>query len=290
MTYLFTRAAAQGLQAFVPVAALILWLRITGRHSLLKAVVCGIAAAVPATIAAGMLFARAQQQAQWEAALATMSLALAVWFATLVFTDRPDAARRSVSAGSPAWLAVAAATTMVITRQTMEIFTVLAATGVDLRLDGPATMTIAGALIALATSIACVVLARRLDPQIARAAVRTFAIGFAAQVGFYGLHEAAEAHLLPASAALHAATEPYGPDSEFGQNMNYVLPPQRGGGVQQLRSRFSRGRRRVAPTAAAVSVRGVHRGRSPASSPATGQRGGHLSKRTATPWSLDTRI
>src|SRR5262249_40657 len=51
MTYLFTRAAAQGLQAFVPVAVLILWLRTTGRGALLRAVACGVAAAVPATIA-----------------------------------------------------------------------------------------------------------------------------------------------------------------------------------------------------------------------------------------------
>src|SRR5215510_939177 len=93
MTYLFTRTAAQGLQAFVPVAVLILWLRTSGRASLVRAVMWGIAAATPATIAAGFLFARAQQQARWEAALATMSLALAVWFATLVFTDRPDAVR-----------------------------------------------------------------------------------------------------------------------------------------------------------------------------------------------------
>src|SRR5262245_32053207 len=223
MTYLFTRTAAQGLQAFVPVAVLILWLRTSGRVSLVKAVMCGIAAAAPATIAAGLLFARAQRQAQWEAALATMSLALAVWFATLVFTDRPDAPRPDASAGPLAFLTAAAATTMVITRQTMEIFTVLAATGLDLRTDGPAVITMAGALAAFAISVICVAIGLRLDASVVRAAIRTFAIGFAAQVGFYGIHEAAEAGMLPRSAALHAATEPYGPDSEFGQRMNLML-------------------------------------------------------------------
>jgi hypothetical protein len=260
MTYLFARTAAQGLQAFVPVAVLILWVRTSGRHSLVTAVACGIAAALPATIAAGMLFARAQQQAQWEAALATISLALALWFATLVFTDRPDGARRSVPAGSPVWLAVAAATTMVITRQTMEIYTVLAATGFDLRSGSPAVMTIAGALAALATSVACLAIGSRLDTPTVRAAVRTLAIGFAAQVGFYGLHEAAEAHLLPASAALHAATEPYGPDSEFGQNMNYVLllAAATAAAFSWLRRRFSRVLvATMAPTAAAVAVAAV---------------------------------
>ncbi|HXI27424.1 MAG TPA: hypothetical protein VNG89_03355 [Vicinamibacterales bacterium] len=240
MTYLFTRTAAQGLQAFVPVAVLILWLRTTGRLSLLKAVFCGIAAGIPATIAAGLLFARAQQQARWEAGLATMSLVLAVWFVTLVFRDRPGTARTESS--RLVWLTVATATTMVITRQTMEIFTVLSATGFDMRLDGPAAMTAAGALAALAVSAACVVLGSRLDASKSGAAIRTFAIGYALQVGFYGLHEAAEAGLLPASAALHAATEPYGPDSEFGQRLNYVLlmVASAAAGVEWMQRRMSR--------------------------------------------------
>jgi hypothetical protein len=223
MTYLLTRTAAQGLQAFVPVAILILWLRHFGRRSLVTAVATGIAAALPATIAAGVLFARAQQQARWEAALATVSVTLAVWFAVLVFTDRPDAACREAPARLAVWLTVAATTTIVITRQTMEIFTVLSATGFDLRWEGPAVMTLAGVFAALAASIVCVLAGNRMDASMLRAAVRTFAIGFALQVAFYGLHEAAEARLLPASAALHAATEPYGPDSEFGRRLNYLL-------------------------------------------------------------------
>src|SRR5262249_11950218 len=129
----------------------------------------------------------------------------------------------SVPARSRAGLTVAAATALIIIRQTMEIFTVLAATGFDLRADGPALMTITGALAALVISVLCVAIGSRLDESVVRAAVRTFAVGFTAQVGFYGLHEAAEARILPWSAALHAATEPYGPDSEFGQRLNLAL-------------------------------------------------------------------
>ena len=146
MTYLLTRAAAQGLQAFVPVAVLILWLQTSGRRWLLKAVACGIAAAFPATIAAGVLFARAQQQARWEAALAAVTLALAGSFAARVFAERAEPASAADSTNRLARFAVAAATTIMITRQTMEIFTVLAATGFDLRMDGPAVMTLAGAM------------------------------------------------------------------------------------------------------------------------------------------------
>jgi len=256
MTYLLTRTAAQGLQAFIPIAVLILWLRTTGRLSLVKAVACGIAAAIPATIAAGYLFARAQQQARWEAALATVSVAMAAWFAALVFTDRP-AARGGAAPSRLAWIGVSLATTIVITRQTMEIFTVLAATGFDMRLDGPAAMTLVGALAALVASVALVTLGSRVDASNLSPAIRTFSIGFLLQVAFYGLHEAAEARLVPASAALHAATEPYGPDSEFGQNMNYVLLLLTAGAaaLSWMRARFSRMVvTAIAPTAVAIGI------------------------------------
>ncbi|MBW8861231.1 MAG: hypothetical protein JF601_02525, partial [Acidobacteria bacterium] len=258
MTYLFTRTAAQGLQAFVPVAVLILWLRHSGRRSLLTAAAAGIAAAIPATIAGGALFARAQQQARWEAALAAITFSLAVAFAAVVFTDRHAAAQRADAASSRlAWITVAVATTIAITRQTMEIFTVLSATGFDLRPEGPAVMTLAGVLAAIVISVACVVIGSRLDGRLTRVAIRTFAIGFALQVGFYGLHEAAEAHLLPASAELHAATEPYGPDSEFGQRLNYVLLliAAAAAALAWMQQRFSRVLvTAMAPAALALSI------------------------------------
>lgn len=258
MTYLFTRTAAQGLQAFVPVGVLILWLRHSGRRSLLTAAAAGIAAAIPATVAAGALFARAQQQARWEAALATITFSLAAAFAAVVFTDRHETTGDDNPASSAlAWATVALATTIAITRQTMEIFTVLSATGFDLRLEGPGAMTVAGVLAALVVSVACVAIGSRLDGRLVRAAIRTFAIGFALQVAFYGLHEAAEARLLPASAELHAATEPYGPDSEFGQRLNYalLLVAAAAAALTRMRQRFSRVLvTALAPAALAVSI------------------------------------
>jgi hypothetical protein len=93
MSYLFTRTAAQGLQAFVPVAVLLLWIRRSKRQPLASAVASGLALALPATIAAGLLLARAQQQARQEAGLATITLGLAAWFAVV----RGDIARRQVA-------------------------------------------------------------------------------------------------------------------------------------------------------------------------------------------------
>src|SRR5262249_55049454 len=156
-------------------------------------------------------------------------------------------------------LLVGGATTMMITRQTMEIFTVLAATNFDLRPEGPAVMTLAGALAALAVAVGVVVLGRRMDDAMARAAVRTFAFCFVLQVGLYAFHESAEARLLPASDVLHAATEPYGPDSEFGQWMNYtlLLLASSAAALVWLRRRFSRlvvTTLALAPTAVAAAA------------------------------------
>jgi high-affinity iron transporter len=46
---------------------------------------------------------------------------------------------------------------------------------------------------------------------------------FVVQLFIYGFHELAEANLLPNSAALHEATEPYGPDGIYGQYLSYSL-------------------------------------------------------------------
>jgi hypothetical protein len=54
-------------------------------------------------------------------------------------------------------------------------------------------------------------------------ATRTFAVIFLAQAFMYAFHESAEAHLIPWSALLHAATEPYGPDGLYGQYVSHLL-------------------------------------------------------------------
>ena len=50
-----------------------------------------------------------------------------------------------------------------------------------------------------------------------------FLFVFVVQLMIYGFHELAEARVLPDSAVLHDATEPYGPDGIYGQYLTYLL-------------------------------------------------------------------
>ena len=50
-----------------------------------------------------------------------------------------------------------------------------------------------------------------------------FLFVFVVQLLIYGFHELTEANLFPGSEALHAATEPYGPDGVYGQYLSYML-------------------------------------------------------------------
>jgi high-affinity iron transporter len=50
-----------------------------------------------------------------------------------------------------------------------------------------------------------------------------FLLVFVVQLFIYGFHELAEANVLPNSAVLHGATEPYGPDGIYGHYLTYLL-------------------------------------------------------------------
>jgi len=46
---------------------------------------------------------------------------------------------------------------------------------------------------------------------------------FVVQLMIYGFHELMEANIFPYSEPLHAATEPYGPDGQYGKYLSYGL-------------------------------------------------------------------
>jgi hypothetical protein len=110
-------------------------------------------------------------------------------------------------------IGAAAAATLLIVRQTMEIGVVLYAAAYEIRAIGPTITVAVGVLTGVAACLALNRAIRSAKTESARTAVRTFSVLFLAQVFVYGFHEASEAGLLPWSAILHAATEPYGPDS-----------------------------------------------------------------------------
>ncbi|MBW8868633.1 MAG: FTR1 family protein [Acidobacteria bacterium] len=85
MLQAFVITLREGLEAFLIVAISLAYLKKTGRRALLPAVHWGIAAAVALSVGAGLLLARARNQALWEgvlgvaAAFLVASLTVHMW-------------------------------------------------------------------------------------------------------------------------------------------------------------------------------------------------------------------
>jgi hypothetical protein len=225
---LFFATLSQTLQAFLPVGVALAWLARLADRRTAAGLKWGIVASLPVTIVATALFRTTSHQARTEAFLALGALCIAVYFVVAAWNDRaPDAQARVSDRQTPRTIGAAVAATLLIVRQTMEIGVVVYAAVYEVRAAGP-TMTVAiGVLTGVA---ACLLLNRAIrsaNAEPARTAFRIFSILFVGQVFVYGFHEASEAGLLPWSATLHAATEPYGPDSTlaiFVSSALVVLP------------------------------------------------------------------
>jgi hypothetical protein len=243
MSDIFIRTLSQGLQAFMPIAVCLTWARRTSRADLVRAIRWGLVAAVPATPAAGYLFQRSVLQARWEAVLATAAAAVALRFGLSVWRRPADQSAPRAGRSPAAWgLLFAAATVLIVVRQTMEIDVIFIAAAFELRsLD--ATLAICGGtILALALAWAWTAFTRGLPPDAFARATSTFAGLFLAQALMYSLHESSEARLLPWSEILHTATEPYGPDGQYGHYVSYLLValPIAAAGTTLLQARLKR--------------------------------------------------
>ena len=124
----FVITLREGLEAFLIVAISLAYLRRTGRPHLARAVHCGIGASILVSIAAGVLFARATNQALWEAVLAIVaavlvaSLTVHMWRAAKTI-KRDIELRLEASAVKPtraAFVGVFLFTVLMIRREGME--------------------------------------------------------------------------------------------------------------------------------------------------------------------------
>jgi hypothetical protein len=224
MQELFARTLSQGLQAFVPAAVGLVWLRCNRRLAALAAARWGLLAAIPLTAVVGWLFERSVYQARWESLMAAaatgvaLTCGLSVWRSVPFPEVCPSGGRRVLWQG-----ALAAAAALVVVRQTMVMAAVFGAAALQMRSIDGTTAVVGAAVLAFALAGAWVLVGRWLPQRAVLTATRSFAVLFLAQVAFYAVHKSAEAHFLPWSEALDAATEPYGPDSIFGRYVSYLL-------------------------------------------------------------------
>jgi len=250
MLQAFVITLREGLEAFLIVAISLAYLRKTGRQHLVPAVYWGIVASVFLSIAGGMLFQRASNQALWEGILAIAAAALVtslivhMWrMARRMKREIEDRLERSATrTGAAAFLGIFGFTLLMITREGMETALLMNAllfqVGSVLIVSGAAAGTVTAGFIAWLWSR----YGHRVNLGRFFQVTAVFLLVFVVQLLIYGFHELTEANIFPLSEQLHWATEPYGPDGEYGQYFSYllVLLPLAWLGISALRSPVGR--------------------------------------------------
>jgi hypothetical protein len=221
---LFLRTFSQGLQAFMPIAVALAWCHASGQPRMAAAIRRGLALAIPVSFAGAWFFRSTTNQALNEAVLAACAVAIAVRFAAWLRSSRARSTETAASKPrAAAFWAIAAAACLIVVRQTMEQLSLLYTAVVELRsLDAMLSLA-SGALAAGLAALIATAAGRRLRVPVLRRAMWAFLSLFVAQGVLYAFHESAEARLLPWSAVLHAATEPYGPDGIYGIHFSDLL-------------------------------------------------------------------
>src|SRR5262245_17202129 len=231
MAQAFVITLREGLEAFLIVAISLAYLRKSGRHELVPAVRWGIALAVLISIGAAFLFQRASNQALWEgilgiaAALSVASLTVHMWrTARRIKGDIEGHLKAStLRTGSAAFLGVFGCTLLMITREGMETALLMG----TLLFQVKSISVISGAAIGIVAS-ACVAwlwsrYGHRVNLGLFFQVTAVFLFVFVIQLLIYGFHELTEANIFPYSEPLHWATEPYGPDGQYGKYLTYLL-------------------------------------------------------------------
>jgi hypothetical protein len=249
MYELFVRTLSQGLQAFMPVAVFLAYVRRDGRTGMAAPARWAIVLAVPLTFVAESLFRTTAYQARWEALLAIATVVITGRLLAVVLRGAPRVSGGPSSSCRMVRLAVVAAVVLILVRQTMEIAVVLVVSAFELRMLD-ATLTVCGAAVCAALiGFGWTRFARWLSSEALRAATITFGAVFLLQALIYAFHESAEARALPWSDVLHAASEPYGPEGTYGRSLSYllVLLPIAAPLAMGLRRRAGSLRRRTEP-------------------------------------------
>ena len=231
MAQAFVITLREGLEAFLIIAISLAYLRKTSRSELVPAIHWGIGASILLSIGAGLLLAKAQNQALWEgilgivAAFLVASLTVHMWRAGKHMKRDIEGklAASSQRTGKAAFWGVFGFTLLMITREGMETAMLMNALLFQVRAMNIIGGAIAGTLVAAFIAYLWSRYGYRVNLARFFQVTAVFLMIFVVQLFIYGFHELAEAHVLPNSEALHWATEPYGPDGAYGQYLTYLL-------------------------------------------------------------------
>jgi high-affinity iron transporter len=233
MLQAFVITLREGLEAFLIVAISLAYLRKSGRRELIPAVHWGIGLAVAISIAAAFLFQRASNQAFWEGALALVaavsvaSLTVHMWrHAKRIKGDIEGALRvSSLKTGTAAFLGVFGFTLLMITREGMETALLMWTLFSQVQSIQIITGAVVGTMAAAGVAWLWSRYGHRVNLGLFFQVTAAFLLVFVVQLVIYGFHELTEAYMTssPVAERWHWATEPFGPDGQYGQYLTYML-------------------------------------------------------------------
>lgn len=222
----------EGIEMFLIVAIAAAYLRKTGRAALLPAVAWGSAAAVALSLVLGVWLAEVAVTPKAESILALLAAVLVISMVVYMLSAakhlrRDIGARLEAAAerpGAGAWLGVFLFVVFMITREGMETAFITASLFRQTETAHFVLGALAGLSLAAALAWVWSRYGHRVDLALFFRVTSVFLILFAVQLIVYAFHEATEANLLPIDNAYwHIATEPYGPEGEYGAALTYAL-------------------------------------------------------------------
>jgi len=222
----------EGIEMFLIVAIAVTYLRKTGRAALVSAVGWGTATAAAASIALGVGLAEVAVSPKWESLLALLAAVLVISMVIYMLSaakhlrrhigERLEAA--AGRAGSAAWLGVFLFVVLMITREGMETAFLTASLFRQTETAPFVWGALAGIALAAALAWAWAKYGEQVNLPLFFRVTSIFLVLFAVQLVIYAFHEATEANLLPLDNAYwHIATEPYGPEGQYGAMLTYAL-------------------------------------------------------------------
>ena len=225
----FTIALREGIESFLIVALTLSYLKRTGRANLARAVYLGIAVSVVVCVAAGFLFSQADKKPLWEGILALAAAALVgsllVYMKRISSRMKSDLENRLENRArtTRAFWGVFAFTLLMILREGMETALLVSTALFQMRSASVVGGLALGVAAAVLIAFAWTRLGRGVDLRGLLNVSAIFLAIFLVQLLLYGVHELSEAGVLPASQAIHNATEILGPDGRIGHVLAYAL-------------------------------------------------------------------